>query len=310
MSLLAVDFGGTRTRAAWYDDHLRQLKRVEMPSQVDEGQAATLKRIVALAQRVVPIGEKPSAIGAAAPGPLDPRRGVIIHAETLPGWDDVPLAAVLSEAFDDAPAWIENDANLAALAECRLGAGQGADPTIYLTISTGIGGGVVIDGKLFAGGNGLAAEPGHMRFLLPDGKIYRLEELASGTALGFWAKQRLQDSDQTSSLRSVVHVDGKAVGEAAQAGDALALAVVQEAGKWLGLGIANLLHLFNPQAVVLGGSVTQLGDLLLKPVKQTLQANLLDPAFYHDGLIRHAGLGEDVCLMGAALYAAAQRQQG
>lgn len=304
MSLLAIDFGGTRTRAAWYDTALQQIKRDEIPSHVENGQEKTLGRIIDLARSVIPSGAKPAAIGVAAPGPLDPRKGIISHAETLPGWKDVPLADTLCRAFDGTPTWIENDANLAALAEYRLGAGQGADPTLYLTISTGIGGGAIIGGRLFTGGNGLAIEPGHMRFALPDGKVYRLEELASGTALGFWGRRRLTDSDQPSILREASVVNGKTVGEAAKQGDPLALDVVQQAGAWLGIGIANLLHLFNPQAVVLGGSVTYLGDLLLTPVKQTLQENLLDPAFYHEGLIRYAALGEDVCLVGAALYAA------
>lgn len=303
MSLLAIDFGGTRTRAAWYDAALQQIKRDEIPSHVEDGQEKTLGRIIDLARSVVPSGAKPTAIGVAAPGPLDPRKGIISHAETLPGWRDVPLADTLCQAFDRTPTWIENDANLAALAEYHLGAGKGADPTLYLTISTGIGGGAIIGGRLFTGGSGLAIEPGHMRFTLPDGKVYRLEELASGTALGFWGRHRLANSDQPSVLRQAISVNGKIVGEAAKQGDPLALDIVQQAGIWLGIGIANLLHLFNPQAIVLGGSVTHLGDLLLTPLKQTLQENLLDPAFYHDGLIRYAALGEDVCLMGAALYA-------
>jgi glucokinase len=307
MSILSIDFGGTRTRAAWFvadsESNLRRLKRSETPSRVDQPAQAVIDRMIALCREVVPEGVMPAAIGICAPGPLDAQHGVIYHAETLPGWQNVPLARIISGAFGGKPVFMQNDGNLAALAEYQGGALHGANPGIFMTLSTGIGGGAVLDGKLFSGANGLAIEPGHMVFRLPDGKVYRLEDLASGTALGRWARRKLAESDAPSLLREAFTVDGQAVGAAAEAGDALALEVVAQAGYWLGLGFANLLHLFNPQAIALAGSVTRLGDLLLDPARQTLVANLLDPGFYHDDLIRYARLGDDVCLTGAALYA-------
>lgn len=301
MAILAIDFGGTRIRTAWFSTGLQLLSRDETPTLAHESQEAVVARLIESARRVVPPSETPVAIGISAPGP-QAYTGLILHAPTLPGWHNVPLAQLISEAFN-APAYMENDANLAALAEYRLGAAQGANPAIYLTVSTSIGGGAIINGEVFTGWRGLAIEPGHIKFLLPDGRIVSLEKLASGTAIGRAALERLEMTDEPSVLRGVDVIDGKAVGEAAWRGDALALSVVQEAGRWLGLGLVNVIHLFNPQVIVIGGSVVQLGSLIFDPARQTIADNLTDPAFNDPDLLRVAQLGDDVCLTGAALFA-------
>lgn len=299
---LAIDFGGTRSRAALFDAETRLLRRAEMPSRVADGPESTLGRLIELGRSLLDGDSKPAAIGIAAPGPLDTAAGLIVKADTLPGWSRVPIAQTLSAAFNGAPAFVENDGNLGALAEYRLGAGRRADPMLYLTISTGIGGGAIIGGELFTGARSLAIEPGHMRFKLPDGSARRLEELASGTALGDLARRRLRDSDEPSSLRARERVDGQAVGEAAGAGDALALALVRQAGESLGLGLVNLLHLFNPAAIVLGGGAAQLGDLLLDPARAVMREHVLHEGFLPPDLLRLAHFSEDTCLIGAALH--------
>lgn len=303
MSLLAIDFGGTRTRAAWFSDDLTLVQRGETLSQVDQPAQQVIDRLIETARSVVPSGAVISAIGISAPGPLDAENGIIFQAKTLPEWRDVPLVKLVGDAFPGVPVFMNNDANLAALAEYRFGAARGADPAIYLTISTGIGGGAVLDGQLFTGWRGLAIEPGHMRFTLPDGRIMRLEELASGTGIGRMAREQLAKSDTPSSLRESAEVDGKAVGQAALAGDAFALDMIRQAGRWLGLGLVNVIHLFNPRAIVLGGSVSQLGALVLDPARAIIAQELLDDRFNSDDLIRLAELGDSVCLYGAAYYA-------
>lgn len=300
--ILSIDFGGTRTRVGWFSDSLELVQRHETASRTHEPQAAVIERIIAAAQQVVPAGQTPAAIGICAPGP-QAYSGYIRHANTLPGWDNVPLANLISAAFGDAPTFMENDANLAALAEYQFGAAQGADPALYLTVSTGIGGGAVIGGQLFTGWRGLAIEPGHIKFPAPDGKIYSLEALASGTGIGRLAREKLAASEHSSTLCALDTVDGKAVGEAAIQGDALALEIITEAGRWLGLGLVALVHLFNPQVIVIGGSVVNLGDLILSPARQVLAELLIDPLFNQPDLIRIAQLGDDVCLMGAAIHA-------
>ena len=300
---LAIDFGGTRSRAALFDGDLRLFSRAETLSRVHDGPEVVLDRLIALGKSLTGADNEPAAIGIAAPGPLDSAAGLIIKAETLPGWSNVPIAATLSRAFGGAPAFVENDANLGALAEYHLGAGAGADPMIYLTISTGIGGGALVNGELFTGADGLAIEPGHMRLTLPNGGIRRWEELASGTALGQLARRQLRAGAAPSILRGFSSIDGKAVGEAAWAGDEFACDCVRQTGIWLGLGLVNLLHLFNPAAIVLGGSVMKLGDLILNPARKVIDEQALYEGFVSGGLLRAAKLGDDVCLVGAALHA-------
>jgi glucokinase len=304
---LAIDFGGTRIRAAWFSPDLRMVARHEALTNAAEGPIRVVKRVIQSGQQAVPSGATILAIGIAAPGPLSPLTGVIYHADTLPGWENVPLGPLVSAAFKGVPVFVHNDANLAALAEHQQGAGRKfglfADPMLYLTISTGIGGGVIIGGQLFSGWSGLAAEPGHMPFRMADGSVKKWEQLASGTALGLAAQERLATWEGDTVLRQATPLDGQAVGTAALKGDPLALAVVEGAAEWLGLGLVSLIHLFSPEKIVLGGSVTQLGDLLLAPAKRVIEAHILDPLFLPRDLIRLATLGDDAGLIGAALYA-------
>jgi glucokinase len=310
MSILAIDLGGTRLRAALYTEDFQQIARAETRTRPEEGKEAVLARLFETARRAIPAGEQPRLIGLSTPGPMDAERGVILHSFALPGWQEVPLAAIVSEGFGGAPTYAQNDGNVGPIAEYRLGAGRGTNPMIYLTISTWIGGGVVIDGKLFTGWSGHAAEPGHMQLMDDEGQVRRLEELASGTAIGWLAQKRLQTYPGPTLLRGPAAVDGAAVGAAAAQGDALALEVIGQAGRYLGLGIVNLLHLFSPQAIVLGGSVTKLGALLLDPVWATIHERVLAPAFLPPDLLRLAACGDDVCLLGAAVNAVERLGRG
>jgi glucokinase len=303
--ILSIDLGGTQMRAALYQaGDFVQVTRVATLTYSEQGATAIIARLIDLARTALPDGITPSAIGIAAPGPLDPRTGVVMHSFALPGWDHVPLGAQISAAFGGVSVALENDANCAALAEYALGAGRQADPLIYLTLSTGIGGGVVFNGRLFTGWSGLAAEPGHMQFTDQAGVVRRLEELASGTGIARLATERLPHYSGETALRGLPTRDGAAVGNAAVAGDAFALEVVRLAGTYLGLGLVNLFHVWSPQAVILGGSVTQLGDLLLDVVRQTVHDRILNPLFIPPNWLRLAQFGSDVCLLGAAVNAA------
>ena len=300
MQIIAIDFGGTRMRAGRFDADLELLARAETPTLAHEPQAAVLDRLLQLAQTVC--DGVPTVIGISAPCPTA-FTGVISHAAVLPGWQDVPLAQIISEAFGGVQVYMENDANLGALAEYHKGAAQGANPAVYMTISTGIGGGLVVDGKLFTGKNGLAIEPGHTKFRGPDGAVYSLEDFASGPGITRLAKQHLAHNTEPSTLRDLPEITGKVVGDAAIAGDTLANVVIAEAGWWLGLGLVNVAHMCNPEVIVLGGSVIKLGDLILNPARQMVRDHVVAPGFYHDDLVRIAQLGDDVCLIGAAAYA-------
>ncbi len=307
MNILALDFGGTRMRAAWYklsaDGALAQQQRAETATQATDPPDTVINRLIALGRQVIPAGAVPDELGIAAPGPHDAATGVIHHTFTLPGWHEVPLGAILSAAFG-CPVTMQNDGNLGALAEYRGGAGRGCNPMLYMTISTGIGGGVIINGDLFTGWSGLAAEPGHVMVTTPEGERVRLEAIASGTAIGDRARRLLASGNSDSSLRTAPVIDGAAVGHAAQQGDAFALSVVRTAGEYLGLGMVSLLHLFSPEAIIIGGSVAKLGDLLFDPAREVINAHVLNPRFVPPDLIRLAQHGENVCLIGAAWWAA------
>lgn len=302
MSILGIDIGGTRIRAGWFSNDLSIHNRAEAATLAQQPADQIVQRIIETARKVVPVGESISAIGISVPTP-QASTGYVRFAANFPTWHNLPLAQLVSEGLGGTPTYMENDANLAGLAEYHQGAGQGANPMVYLTISTGIGGGAVIDGKLFTGHGGLALEPGHVKFLYSDGNIYSLEKMASGTGLGWLARNRLASSDEPSILRSVEVVDGKAIGEAAEQGDKLALAVLDEGGQWLGLGLINVLLMFNPEVIVLGGSVMQLGELILSPARRTIMQYVIDPSYYKPEMIRIAQLGDDVGLIGAASLA-------
>lgn len=304
MSILAIDLGGTRIRAGWFAHDLTLRARAEAPTMAQQPVEQVTHRLIDTARQVIPSGERIRAVGISTPTP-HAYTGVIRNAAAFPHWINVPLAQIVGDALGGVPVFMENDGNVAALAEYHMGAGRGANPMIYLTVSTGIGGGVVLDGRLFTGHDGLAFEPGHVKFPYTDGNIYSLEKMASGTGIAWLARNRLAASDTPSLLRTTVTVDAKAVGNAASEGDALALAVLDEAGHWLGLLLINVLLMFNPEVLVIGGSVMHLGDLILNPARRTLQQYIIDSGYLKPDMLRIAQLGDDVGLIGAASHARA-----
>ena len=192
---------------------------------------------------------------------------------------------------------------MAALAEAMRGAAQGHKYVVYLTISTGIGSGIIDNGRLLVGTSGLAGEAGHMMMVV-DGEVMDLEGAASGTGIARQARERLQAGAE-SQITALVNgqladITAKTVGEAARAGDSLAIELIEHAGFMIGLGIVSLLHIFNPQIIVVGGSVTKTGDLLFKPMRAAVEKYVLDADYCQNLPIVPAALGDDVALVGAA----------
>ncbi len=312
--IIAVDLGGTQLRGALCTPDGTVHQRVSKKTRAKRGPEAVLERICQTAQQVWPEDGRVHAIGISAPGPLDPFAGVVLGAPNLPGWDRVPLRDIVKARFD-LPVFVGNDANLAGLAEHRFGAGRGFDDMIYMTISTGIGGGIVLGGRLFVGHKGLAGEIGHI-VLQPAGPQCGcgnrgcLEALASGTAIGRQA-QTLAASGRAPAVLAaaggdVKQVSSKSVGEAAAQGDKVALRLLRQAGYYIGLGIANLMHLFNPECFILGGGVTQTGDLLFTPIQRTVQRSTQIPQYWEDVKIVPAALGDDAGLLGALALASSE----
>ncbi|MCD6291326.1 MAG: ROK family protein [Anaerolineae bacterium] len=305
---LTADIGGTQIRAALCDAEGRVYRRANDLTRAAEGQDAVIGRIKAALSQVM--GDTPSeqirGIGLAAPGPLDPKRGIIVFAPNLYGWHNVPLRQIIQDHFGF-PTFLGNDANLAALAEHHFGAGRGVHNLIYITVSTGIGGGIIVDDRLLLGEHGFAAEIGHHTIDADGvrcncGNIGCLETLASGPAIARMAREAIA-AGEPSLLRDMTSEDpdqitGKLVYEAAVKGDALATHVLNRAGHYLGVGIVNLLHLFNPAMIIIGGSVAKAGDFLFEPMWETIR-DRSHPIYWENLRIVPPELGDDVGLLGA-----------
>lgn len=245
-------------------------------------------------------------VGIGAPGPLDTARGVVLLTPNL-GWVDMPLRARLAEGLD-LPAALDNDANCAVLGECWVGAGAGGRCVIGLTIGTGIGGGIVLDGRVHHGVADCAAEFGHMTINLNGrrcgcGNDGCLEAYASGPAIAARAVEQLRAG---ASSRLGTRVDGDlaritaaTVYEAAADGDLLADEVVRDTARYLGVGVANLLNIFNPDIVVIAGGVTRAGDHLFEPLRREVARRAFRPAVESCRIVP-AALGDHAGVIGAA----------
>lgn len=304
---IAVDLGGTLVRAAAFEASGLRLVRAQRRTPV-AGDARAMLAAITDTVREVWVG-KPLAVGVGAPGPLDPAQGVIHKAPNLPGLQNYPLAAALRREID-VPVFLGNDANLAALAEWRFGAGQGYDDLVYLTISTGIGGGVIAGGRLLLGRDGLAAELGHVSVVQGGpqcgcGRRGHLEAVAAGPAIARAARQMLAEGAISELGDGVNYASGaltaEHVGRAAQNGDTLAIRVLQQAGAHIGRALAGFVHVFNPDIIILGGGVVGAGEVLLESVRDAFRRNLM--AAEYECPLAPAALGSDVGLLGALALA-------
>jgi glucokinase len=249
------------------------------------------------------------AISVVVPGPVDPWTGVVFTAPNLSGFVDIPLRDRLAATFR-VPVYIGNDANLAGLAEWRFGAARGHRHVVYLTISTGIGGGVIINDQLLLGSGGLAAELGHVTTDVNSeacrcGNIGCIESLASGPGIVRQAVRRIR-AGEASAVTDLVKgnldlVNVEVIDQAAQAGDTLANAVFECAFHTLGLYLVSLLHIFNPSIVVIGGGVSNLGERLFEPLRATVARYVMNPRYVCP--IVPAQLRGDVGLLGALALA-------
>ena len=309
---LALDVGGTKIAAGVVTGDGTVHSFAARPARRDEGPRPMIDRLVALGREAVAASgiawESIPAIGIACGGPLDPQAGVILSPPNLPGWDEVPLTALVSEALDR-PAVVDNDATAAAVAEWWFGAGRGGSvrDLVYLTISTGVGGGLVLDGRPYRGAAGNAGELGHLTVdwrgrLCGCGRRGCLEAYASGTNIAARAREALAAGDAPSTLRSLPAVTARDVADAAAAGDAIATAVWDETTAILASAVANILDVFNPQLVVLGGGVTRAGERLLAPVRDGALAQAMGPAARASRVVL-AELGDSLAVIAAACVA-------
>lgn len=302
-----IDIGGTKIALAVADLDGRIIERRRFPARTAErGPHAIMEEALAEIESMLgKTGACLTATGIGCAGPLDRKRGLILSPPNLRGWDEFPVVKIVEERLG-VPALLDNDANAAALGEHRHGAGQGYRHLVYITQSTGIGGGVIVRGELVHGVCDGAGEVGHMT-VLPDGPECGcggrgcLEALCSGTGIARRARERLAASEASSlSSLSPAEVTARTVAEAARAGDAVAAAVWDEMIHYLAVGVGNLFNVLAPEAVIIGGGVSEAGEQLFAPLRARVRERMrmLPPEKLN---ILQASLGGDSALHGAVI---------
>ncbi len=312
---MAVDLGGTKIASAIISAELQVMAREYAQTQAEAGPPAVIDRMVASVHRLLESSGRQlselDCIGIAAAGILDTARGVVTYSPNLPGWEDVPLREIMRERFR-VDTFIINDASAAALGEHRLGVGRGTSNMVYLTVSTGIGGGIITDGRLYQGENGCAGELGHMTIDVGGptcscGRDGCLEALASGGAIAREAVRRISGGEPSELMELVggnlEAITAEEVARAARGGDRLASDIIFRAAFYLGVGLVNLIHIFNPAVIAIGGGLSKMGDQLLEPARRVVAERAFK--FCERGVrIVTARLGDDAGVLGAAVYAA------
>jgi len=312
--ILGVDLGGTKILAAVVNSQGKMLSRDHSITPAQKGHKVVIQSILesihrALGRADVAISDL-IVIGVGAPGLLNPETGILFTSPNLPGWRDVPLRDIIQEKLGK-KTFLINDANAAALGEFYFGAARGARNFIYITLSTGIGGGIVIDGKIYSGAIGAAGEVGHMT-VDDDGPICNCgnrgcwETLASGTALTREARHQIEEGVRTSILEyadgDVEKVTAQVIHSAARQGDSLAKELIGRTGYYVGVGLANLVNIFNPELIVIGGGLSNIGDMLFEPAFKVAGERAYKEAFQ---AVRFASaeLGRNSGVLGAAAFA-------
>ncbi|MDQ1711314.1 MAG: glucokinase [Frankiaceae bacterium] len=302
---IGVDIGGTKVAGGVVDGAGRVVAETRRPTPNDDAEAA-LDAVVEVVRELA-AGRDVVAVGVAAAGYVSADRTTMLFAPNLP-WRNVPVRDHVSASVD-VPVIVENDANAAAWAEHRFGAGRGEPDLVCLTVGTGIGGGIVIDGRLYRGRWGIAGEPGHLNVVpdgLPCGCGNRgcLEQYVSGTALTRYAREQAErDPERAARLLDLAgggEIDGVHVTAAAREGDPLAVSAFDVIGRWLGRGLADLTAVLDPGVYVVGGGVADAGELLLGPARESYVEHLSGVAHRPVAPIRPAALGNDAGVVGAA----------
>jgi glucokinase len=303
---IGVDIGGTKIAAGVVDEEGAVLAtcKVQTPS-TPEG----VIDAIADAVRTVSAGHPAEAVGIGAAGYVDDKRATVLFAPNI-NWRHESLKDKVEQRVG-LPVVVENDANAAAWGEYRFGAGQGHDDVVCITLGTGLGGGIIIGGRLHRGRFGVAGEFGHIR-VVPDGLLCGCgsqgcwEQYASGRALVRYARQRAMATPENAEFLLSLGdgdpetIEGKHISEAARAGDLVAVDSFRELARWAGAGLADLASLFDPSAFIVGGGVSDEGDLVLDPIRKSFKRWLVGNQFRPHAAVLAAQLGGEAGLVGAA----------
>ena len=304
-----VDLGGTKIHTVVANAEGSVLGEDRRPTDAAEGPDAVVARIAASVRAAAGQAGAPVdallGVGISSPGPCDPKRGVVTNAPNLPGFHDIPLTRLVGAALG-LPALLENDANAACYGEFRFGAGRGLRHIVYVTLGTGIGGGIIIDGKIYEGASGAAGEVGHI-VVDHDGPPCNcggrgcVEALASGPAIARAATEAVAEgrSPALARLAAGGRLTAELVHQAALQGDETAREIIGRAGYFLGVGLIGVLNTLNPQALILGGGLVGLGDLYLGPAISVAKSDAFQQIMA-DVTITTAALGARAGALGAA----------
>jgi glucokinase len=286
---IGVDLGGTNIVSAIVNYQGKIINRLKVPTLAERGKEATIERIIEtihenIIQSTIAL-DNIIGIGIGAPGPLNVKKGIINFAPNLPGWEGVPLKKILEDEFN-MKVVLENDANAAAWGERCFGAGQGVNNLVCFTLGTGIGGGIIIEGKIYHGSNYGAAELGHMTVNRDGprcncGNYGCLEAYSSATGIKNRIKSRIRKGVKSHFLtfdndHLIESMSLKSIFETARIGDDLTQSVVKDAIAYLGIAIANIANILNPEMIILIGGITNEGDNLLNPLKKEVAGRTLN----------------------------------
>jgi glucokinase len=312
--LAGIDIGGTKTAVVLSVAPPHIAWRAEFPTFPERGPDHALKQVVALLRRGSDeTGGKISAIGVSCGGPLDRVRGMIQRPPNLWTWDDVPIKDLLEAEFD-VPCRIENDANAGAVAEHQFGAGQGCQHLVFLTLGTGLGAGLILDGRIFRGASNMAGEIGHVR-LTEDGpnghdKAGSAEGWASGAGMARQGAAMIREAGELTQLSGKLDtLTARDIGLAFEQGDAVAGRIIEQAGRRLGEAIAILVDILNPERVIVGGLALRLGDKLLDPARASMRVEALPTSAAACSIVP-AQLGESIGDIAAICIAMGLHDEG
>ncbi len=304
--VIGVDLGGTNTRTALLSKDGVILDRHKVSTNAASGWRQVVARIVEnIAQhQKIAIGKglKVAAAGVGAPGVIQMDRGIVVKSPNFPDWNNLPLKEELEKALH-IPVFIENDANAAAIGEQWLGAGRGINSMVLLTLGTGVGGGIILNNRIWQGADGMAGEIGHMT-LIPDGRLCRcgntgcLEMYASARGI----VQSYREAVKLSGTAAFEEFTSEQIYKAAMDGEPIARKVMKDMGRILGIGIANLINIFNPQMIVLGGGVKDAWQLFIDSTREEVMRRAFKVSAERTRIVPSI-LGDDAGMIGAAAFA-------
>lgn len=304
--IIGVDLGGTNLRTALLSSEGDILDKRKEATYASDGWQKVVQRLIQNIERLQEIaiqkGLSVAAVGVGAPGVIQVDKGIVVKSPNFPDWNNLPLKKELEKALN-MPVFIENDANAAALGEQWLGAGRDINSMILLTLGTGVGGGIVLNNQIWQGADGMAGEIGHMT-LIPDGRLCGcgntgcLEMYASARGI----VQSYREAVNSSGIAMVTELSSEQIYQAARNGDTVALKVMKDMGRMLGIGIASLINIFNPQMIVLGGGVKEAWQLFINATQEEVMRRAFKVPAERTKIVPSL-LGDDAGMVGAAAIA-------